>query len=123
MNLLRSHILQRTISSLIIGTSLFLAGATDASAHKTDYRSYVVHRQYSSSHTRTFPGWLRRDREFQHWYLNTRYRAMPRLSWQRLYNIYCFDKRYRLQSHRFYGEAYRDYGYRSYQRKSKKRKH
>ncbi len=123
MNVIRSHILKRTISSLIIGACLFLTGAADASAHEIAFRPYVVHRQYAAGQTRLFPGWLRRNREFQRWYLNTRYLSMRRLSWQRLYDIYSFEKRYRLQNRKFYGKVYRDYGYRTYRKKSKKRQH
>ncbi len=123
MNAQTSHILNRTISSLVIGTCLFLVSAADASAHKIEYRPYVVHRQYVYGQTRIFPGWLRKNREFQRWYLHSRYRLMRHMTWHRLYDIYHFEKRYRLQSRRFHGKVYRDHGYRTYYRKPKKHRH
>ena len=123
MNAAKSHILTHTISSLIIGICLFLIGAADASAHEIDFRPYAVQRHYAPGQSGVLPDWLRGNREFQRWHLNSRYRSTRCLSWQRLYNIYSFEKRYRLQHRKFHGKVYRDCGYRNYRKKSVERYH
>jgi len=122
MNAIGNHILTRTISLLIIGTCLFLAGTADAAAHQTEHRTYVVQYHYTHGQKKASPSWLRRNRDFQHWYLHSRYRSMHRLSWQRLYDIYRIEKRYRLRSRKHHGKKYRDYGYREYRNKTDQRK-
>ena len=123
MNAIRNPMPTHTISLLIFGTCLLLAGAKDASAHKIDFRPYVVQHQYVYGQTRVFPVWLRRNREFQRWYLQSCYRSTRGSSWKRLYDDYRFEKRHRLRNTRFHGKDYRDRGYRACQRKPKKRRH
>lgn len=123
MNANTSLIMKRTICSLIFGACLFLATAPDASAHNTGYRPYIVQNHYSYGSTRSFPVWLTRNRDFQHWYLHNRYRFMRRMTWHRIYDLYLFERRYHRNHRKYYGNAYRDHGYRSHQKKWKKRKH
>ena len=54
-----------------------------------DY-NYYPYRQS----TYIFPRWLRAKQDFQRWYYYSHYRYMRRLSWQRLYDLYLYDKRY-----------------------------
>jgi len=120
MNANMSHIMTRTICSLIFGTGLLLVSAADASPHQIEYRPYVAHSQYVYGRTRAFPGWLHRNRDFQRWYSHSRYRPMGHMSWQRLYDIYYFDRSNRWQSHGSYGNVYRDNGHRTYRRQPKR---
>ena len=123
MNANTSLIMKRTICSLIFGACLFLAGAPDASAHNTGHRQYIVHDNYVYGRTRSVPGWLKRNREFQHWYLHSRNRFMRRMTWRRIYDLYLFEQRHRRVHRKHYGNVYRDNGYRTYQKEWKKRKY
>ena len=112
-----------TISTLVIGTCLLLAMTADAGAHDVEYRPYVVTRHYMHNQPLTLPRWLRANREFQHWYAGSRYRLRPDLGWQRIYDVYCFEKRYQSQGRRYYGRVVHDRTSRANRKKSKKRRH
>jgi hypothetical protein len=120
MNAMKCPIITRTICSLIFGAGLFLLSGADASAHRIEYRPYIAHDYHVYSRTRTFPGWLMRNREFQHWYRHSHYRLTRHMSWHRLYDVYRFERRHRLRSRTFYGKVYHHNGYRTYQRKPKR---
>lgn len=120
MNANMSHFMTRMICSLIFGGGLFMLSAADASAHRIEYRPYIAHDYHVYSRTRSFPGWLRRNREFQHWYRHSHYRLTRHMSWHRLYDVYRFERRQRLRSRTFYGKVYHHNGYRTYQRKPKR---
>lgn len=120
MNVKTNHILKRTISSLVIGMGLFLVSAADASPDRVEYRPYAVHDNYVYGRARAFPGWLHGDREFQRWYSNSHYRSMGHMSWPSLYDNYLIERRYRTHGRRFFGNAYRDNGHRTYRRKSRR---
>lgn len=121
MNANTSRIMKRTICSLVSCVCLVLLSATDASAHGIEYRPYFVQDYYVHKGTRSFPRWLRRHREFQHWYRHSHYRVTRRMSWRRLYDIYRYERRHRLHSRKFYGKVYRDAGQGHYYMKPKKR--
>ena len=87
-----SHFMTRMICSLIFGAGLFILSAADASAHRIGYRPYYVHDHYVHARTMSFPGWLRRNREFQHWYRHCHYRLTRHMSWHRLYDVYRFER-------------------------------
>jgi len=123
MNANMGHIMTRTICSLSLGIGLFLVSAADASAHEIQYRPHIVHDHYEYGRTRLLPRWLKRNREFQHWYLHSRYRFMRRMTWHRVYDLYLFERRYRRSHRKYYGKVHRDNGYRTYQKMWKKRKH
>jgi hypothetical protein len=118
-----SLIKKRTICSLIFGVCLFLAGVPDASAHDSGYRPYVAHDDYVYGRTRSFPAWLKRNREFRHWYLHSRYRFTRHMVWHRIYDLYLFERRYHRNHRRYYSDVYRDHDYRRHQKKWKKRKY
>jgi hypothetical protein len=123
MNANLSHVMTRTICALIFGAGLFLVSAADAPAHEIQYRPHIVHDHYVYSRTRLLPRWLRRNREFRHWYSHSRYRFAHHLTWHRVYDRYRFEQHYRWNNRKFHGKVYRDDGYRSYQKKWQKRKH
>lgn len=122
MNATMSHIMKRTICSLIFGAGLFLLSAADASAHEVEYRPHIAYDHYVYSRTRSFPRWLRRNREFQHWYMHSRYRYVRRMTWHGVYDRYRIEQRYRRNHRKFHSKVYRDDGYRTYQKVWKKRK-
>ncbi len=123
MNANMSQIMKRTFCSLSFGICLFLLSAADASAHEVEYRPHIAYDHYVYGRTRSFPRWLRRNREFQHWYMHSRYRYMRRMTWHRIYDRYRFEQRYRWNNRKFHGKVYRDDGYRTYQKNWKKRKY
>jgi hypothetical protein len=123
MNIGTKRILNRAAHSLVIGAGLLLLSTVDATAHDVDYRSYVAQRHYVLSPPGPFPRWLRENREFQHWYVGSHYRLKRDLGWQRIYDAYYFERRYRLQSHRYYGRAGHDHAHRSHRGKKSKRRH
>ena len=123
MNTNTSLIKKRTTWSLILGACLFLAGAPDASAHDTGYRPYVVHDSYVYGRTRSFPVWLKRNRDFRHWYLHSRYRFMRHTAWHRVYDLYLIERRYQRNHRMHYSDVHRDHRFRSYKKKWKKRKY
>ena len=114
------HIMKRTICSLSLGIGLFLVSAADASAHEIQYRPYIAYDHHEYGRTRLLPRWLKRNREFQHWYRHSHYRLTRHMSWHTLYDVYRFERRHRLRSRTFYGKVYHHNGYRSYQRKPKR---
>jgi len=117
------QLLSRTLYTLLLGTCLSLVSVADATAHNTDYRPYVVQRQYVVSRPQSFPRWLRDDRRFQHWYHGNRYRLQRNLSWQRVYDIYYLEKRHRVRNRSYRGRVMYDYGYRTYRERPRKHKH
>jgi len=123
MNSKANNCMKRTAWSLILGMGLMLANVPEASAHKIEYRPYVVYDHYTYARSRHFPRWLRKDRDFQRWYLYSNYRTNRHMSWHRLFDIYKYERRHRLKNRRFRGKVYRDNGHRSYERDSRRRKH
>ena len=123
MNAKLSHVMTRAICALIFGAGLFLVSAADASAHEIQYRPPIVHDHYVYGRTRLLPRWLKRNREFRHWYSHSRYRFAHHLTWHRIYDRYRFEQHYRWNNRRFHGKVYRDGGYRTYQKAWKKRKY
>ncbi len=123
MNANMGHIMKRTICSLSLGIGLFLVSAADASAHEIQYRPHIVHDHYVYGRTRLLPRWLKRNREFRHWYSHSQYRFAHHLTWHRIYDRYRFEQHYRWTNRKYHGQVYRDYGYRGHQKKWRKRKH
>ena len=120
MNANMSHFMTRMTCSLIFGAGLFLLSAADASAHRMEYRRYIAHDHYVHGRTRSFPRWLRRNRDFRHWYLHSRYRFADRTTWHRIYDLYRLERRYHRHNRKFYGKVYHHNGYRTYHRRPKR---
>lgn len=120
MNANTSHILKRTMLSLVFGICLTSVTAGDALAHDLGYRRGFITVHYAYGDTVPFPGWLRRDRDFQHWYWHSRYRYTRHLNWHGLYHLYLMDRR-----HRWHGRSRHDHhhDYRGYERKATRRGH
>ncbi len=123
MNANISHIMKRTILALVFGAGLILLNAANASAHEAEYRPYYVQHHYVHARTSFFPGWLRRNREFQRWYMHNQYRFTRHISWHRLHDTYRLERRQRRHGRRIYDKVYRDHAYRSYHPVPKKHRH
>jgi hypothetical protein len=123
MNANLSHIMKRTIFSLVFGAGLVLLSAVDASAHEVEYRPYYVQHHHAYARTRIFPAWLKRNREFQRWYMHNHYRFKRHISWPRLYDMYRFERRHRRHGRRIYGKVYHSQGYRPHYPHLKNHRH
>ena len=123
MNVTMSNITKRTILALVFGAGLVLFSAADAMAHEVQYRPYYVQHQYAYASSRFYPGWLKRNRDFQRWYSHNQYRFKRHMSWHRLYDVYRFEKRHRWRGRKTYGKSYRHYDYRPYYVAPKKHRH
>jgi len=102
---------KRLICTAAFAGTLALALAPAASAHDIVRTSPVAyHKHYTVRSTTDFPYWLQRDRDFQRWYVQSRYRYLRPLVWPRLVTLYRRDVAY----HR-HGRHY--YPYRQWQRR------
>jgi len=112
-----NRMVKRPILSLLLAGSLIFTLAPAASAHETAYAPHVVRgSHYATPSIRVYPVWLRKDRDFHRWYVRSRYRYVPAITWRRLYTMYHNDVRY----HR-HGRHY--YPYRQWQQRDSKRRH
>ncbi len=123
MNAVTSHFMKRTIVALAFGACVMFIAAPDARAHAIDFRPAFVEVHYGYARARQFPGWLRRDRDFQHWYWHSRYRFKRYLNWHRLYHIYLDDRRHRWHARTLRDHHYHEHGYRAYKKKHRRRNH
>lgn len=123
MNANMSHIAQRTILSLMFGAGLLVLGAVNASAHEIEHRPDYVQHHYAYARSRFYPGWLKRNRQFQRWYFHNQYRFKRHISWNRLYDIYRLERRHRWHGRRTYNKVYRDRAYPTYYPVPRKHRH
>jgi hypothetical protein len=79
---------------LLLATGLFLVDVTPAEAHSgVDHaRVHDPHVQVVRRHD--MPGWLRRDRQFRHWYRRSPLRQYPQIGWHQLFDIYRWERRH-----------------------------
>lgn len=91
--------MNRLIWSLLITIALSLAAVSEASAHGSRYVSYDRHTvvRYGES----YPYWLQRNYDFRHWYLRSRYRHDFYPGWDRLFDIYRYERKYH-RPYRYY---------------------
>ena len=112
MNATMSHLMKRTILSLMIAAGLLVLGAAETSAHEVEYRPYYAPAHYAYARTRSSPGWLKRNREFQRWNFHNQYRFKRHVSRIRIDDAYRFENRHRWHGRRVYGAAHHYQGYR-----------
>ena len=101
--------MKRLVWTLLIASAMGLATVPEASAHGSHNRAYDRHAVVRYGHR--YPYWLRRHYDFQRWYVRSRYRYDFYMSWDRLYDIYGYERKYR--------RSYRDYDRREYDRRRK----
>jgi hypothetical protein len=101
--------MKRLIWSLLIASALVLTSVPGASAHGSHYRAYERH--YVVRHGHNYPYWLRRNSDFHRWYWHSYYRHDFYLSWDQLFDIYRYERRYH-RPYRYYDrrgyDRYRD---------------
>ena len=86
----------KTMTLLFISSALLLTIAAPVNAHEAGHREYDQRDRYSYSNKRRteMPRWLKRQREFRHWYRQSPYKRRRALSWSRVFEIYQWERRY-----------------------------
>ena len=91
--------------ALLLATGLFLIDVSPAAAHsgvdgiRVDRYDY----QFHSVRRHNMPRWLWRDKGFRHWYQRSPIKRFRRISWNQLFEIYRWERRY------FRGRYYASY--------------
>ncbi len=105
--------MKRLVWTLVIASALAWASVPEALAHGSRDRAYD--RYYVVRHGHGYPYWLRRHDEFHRWYLRSHYRHDFYVSWDRLFDIYRYERKY----HR----PYRYHDHRSHYRHRRQHRH
>ncbi|MGI9235735.1 MAG: hypothetical protein ACR2RD_19050 [Woeseiaceae bacterium] len=97
--------MNKIITVALIAGGLLLLDAPEAAAHNDIRISYQPSAYYQIDVRRThrMPYWLKRNKEFRHWYRHTRLRRQRHLTWHRLFDIYRWetvDRRKHRRAHR-----------------------
>ena len=119
MSTIIPHIVKRSFASMLAVAALAMLVAEPAAAHKYGHRPYVTnHYYYQHGRRVVFPRWLRKHRDFQRWYYRSDYRFIRGASWEGLYDLYRFERRYnRHGQRRFRGRVYVDPHYYHYKKR------
>ncbi len=82
--------------SLLLAAGLFGLDVSPAAAHPQADRVHVYSDgyRYESRRYDAMPRWLRRDQGFRHWYRHSPLKRYKRISWNELYDIYRWERRY-----------------------------
>lgn len=104
--------MKRLVWSLVITGALILASVPEASASGGQYRAYDNHYAVRQGHN--YPYRLRRNDDFRRWYGRSHYRYGFYTSWDRLFDIYRYERRYQ--------RPYRYYDRRGYNRHRRHRR-
>ena len=95
--------MKRWTCTLLLGGTLAFALVPAASAHDVVRKAHRAHNSYYTIHTApAYPRWLRRDRDFQRWYVRSRYRYLRPMAWDRVYRIYRRDLAYHRHGRHYY---------------------
>lgn len=106
--------MNKLASSLLLAAGLFCLDVSPAAAqpHASRVQVYSDGYRYESRRHHSMPKWLKRDRDFRHWYEHSPLKRYHRISWNELYRIYRWESRYFGSRHyRGRDRGYRD-GYR-----------
>ena len=109
--------MNKIIALALAAGSLLLLDSTPAAAHgdsrdkrsrsddhysRSYDRDYYSHRGHRRDHnhkrykrSKHMPYWLKQNRSFRRWFSHTHFKANRRLSWNRLFEIYRYEHRYR----------------------------
>jgi hypothetical protein len=108
--------MKRLVWSLLITGALFVSVVPEASAHGSHYRGHVAYdRHHIVRHGHHYPYWLRRNADFHRWYRHSHYRNDFYLSWNHLFDIYRFERRYH-RSYRLYDSRVSEHDRRRHRR-------
>ena len=90
----------KMLTLLSLSGALLLTIAAPVNAHEAGYHEYDQRDRYSYSQKRRaqMPRWLKRQREFRHWYRHSPYKRRRALSWTKVFEIYQWERRY---AHRY----------------------
>jgi len=105
--------MKRLVWLLVLTGALFAGGVPEASAHGSNVGSHIAYdRHYVVRHGHSYPRWLRRHDDFHRWYWRSHFRNDYYLSWNRLYDIYRYERKYR-RSYRYsdYRGRHRHHGH------------
>ena len=101
---------KRMLFSIMLAIGMLTAVAQPATAHKYDARP-VMSNHYYSQYGRpvVFPRWLKKNHDFQRWYMHSDYRYIRGANWDRLYDVYVFEiRQQRRLKRRYRGRVYVD---------------
>lgn len=94
MNQIMKRITQGLALSLIVLAGSSIVAVPEAAAHGFKESRFAGYHDYGYRRPlRAMPRWLRRNRDFRHWYFHLPHRLQRRMSWGRLYDLYLFDTR------------------------------
>ena len=100
----------------MLGLAGLLAIHVPAAAHdryRDDVRRpahdlrYDAHYGYRDHRRHSMPRWLKRHKGFRHWYHHSRFKRHRRIAWERLWEIYTWERRHGYR----YDVRVDDYGY------------
>lgn len=94
---------KRLLYALLCAGPLALAEMPVAAAHEIARTPYIAYRAHHTVRAYAeWPYWLQRDRDFQRWYVHSRYRYLRPFAWQRLYRLYRQDVAYHRHGRHYY---------------------
>ena len=90
--------------SLLLAAGLFLADISPAAAHQgaNHARAYDHGFYFEERRRHAMPRWLKRNRQFRHWYRHTPLRHYKQIRWRQLFEIYRWERRYFRSDRRSY---------------------
>ena len=104
---------------LLLAAGLFFIDVTPAAAHPVADNVRVHgnghHAEFRRRHD--MPRWLRRNRDFRHWYRRSPLSDYRRISWRQLYEIYTWERHY------FESRYFVDYDHHDRRRDRNRRRH
>jgi hypothetical protein len=118
--------MNKIITVALIAGGLLLLDSPEAAAHKEVRNAYQssANFRFVAQRAKLMPRWLKRNKSFRKWYQHTRLRRNRHLAWNRLFEIYRWE-RVHLRQHRRDDHRYRDYYgsndyYRDFDRKNRR---
>ena len=79
---------------LLLAAGLNFVDVTPAEAHSGVERVRVHDQHVQVVRRHEMPRWLKRDRQFRHWYRRSPLRHYRQISWRQLLEIYRWERRY-----------------------------
>ena len=88
--------MKRISVGLLLAASLFFLDVSPAAAHQGVDRVRDHGHSYRIEARRFYemPRWLKRNTSFRHWYRHTPLKRYRQISWNQLYEIYRWERRY-----------------------------
>jgi hypothetical protein len=121
--------MKKLITAAVIAGGLMLLNSPEAAAHTEVRNMYQPPARvfYETRRSNHMPSWLKRDRNFRHWYSRTRLRHDRRLAWFQLYDIFRWERRWGRSYYRsdnYWHDYYTNrYGKPRYDRRYESRRH